>query len=128
MKTVEVKFNDNSYDYRSRGKSYHYLVDNDFEIAARDTAVVHNGSELRLVTVLSVSAGMSAKATKTIVCVVSKEDIAKYHENNKKLVYNKRMFQRLEQLLAQESEVSKYRRLAENNSEAAEILTKLGIV
>lgn len=127
MKTVEVKFNDSSYGYNRSTKSYHYLVDNDSEIAAGDTAVVHNGTELRLVTVLGVTAGMSAKATKTIVTVISKEDIAKYNEKNKELAENKRLFQRLDQLLAQESEVMKYRRLAESSSEAAEILAKLGI-
>lgn len=121
MKTLVVKFDDYS------AKDYHYVVDDNASVKVKDRAVVHNGSEFRLVTVINILNGVSSRATKTVVAIINTDVYNTYLENNKKLEENKALYQRLEQLLAQESENNKYRLLAQSNSEAAAILAKLGI-
>lgn len=121
MKTLVVKFD----NYAS--KDYHYVVADDAKVAIGDAAVVHNGSEFRVVRVIDILAGASSRATKTVVSILNEDTMAAYKEANVKVKEQKDLFVRLDQLLAQESENNKYRLLAQGNSEAAEILAKLGI-
>lgn len=121
MKTLVVKFDNYA------AKDYHYVVDDDAKVAVGDSAIVHNGSEYRVVKILDVKAGASSRATKTVVTILN-EDVQKaYEAANVKVKEQKDLFIRLEQLLAQESENNKYRLLAQSNSEAAAILAQLGI-
>lgn len=121
MKTVVVKFDGYA------AKDYHYLVDDSAKVSVGDSAVVHNGSEFRVVKVTDVKAGASSRATKTLVTLINSDTFNEYLEANKRVNEQRELFNRLEQLLAQESENNKYRLLAQNNAEAAEILAKLGI-
>jgi hypothetical protein len=121
MKTLVVKFD--AY----AGKDYHYLVDDTTKVSVGDNVVVHNGSEYRVVKVIDIKAGASARATKTVVTILNGDVFAEYQEANKRVAEQRDLFARLDQLLAQESENNKYRLLAQANSEAAEILSKLGI-
>jgi len=121
MKTLVVKFD--AY----AGKDYHYLVDDTAKVSVGDNVVVHNGSEYRVVKVIDIKAGASARATKTVVTILNGDVFAEYQEANKRVAEQRDLFARLDQLLAQESENNKYRLLAQGNSEAAEILSKLGI-
>ena len=47
---------------------------------------------------------------------------------NAKVKDQKKLFSRLEQLMAQEFEKNKYRVLAQSNAEAAEIAKQLGLI
>lgn len=121
MKTLVVKFDNYA------GKDYHYLVDDDAAVVAGDYAVVHNGSEYRVVRVTDILVGASSRANKTVVTILNADVFNAYKAKNEQVNEQKQLFVRLEQLLAQESENNKYRLLAQSNSEAAEILAKLGI-
>jgi hypothetical protein len=121
MKTLVIKFD--AY----AGKDYHYLVDDTAKVSVGDNVVVHNGSEYRVVKVIDIKAGASARATKTVVTILNGDVFAEYQEANKRVAEQRDLFARLDQLLAQESENNKYRLLAQGNSEAADILSKLGI-
>ena len=121
MKTLVVKFDNYA------GKDYHYVVADSVKVAIGDSAVVHNGSDFRVVQVTDVKAGASPRATKTVVTVLNAEVFADYQERNKQVKEQKDLFIRLDQLLAQESENNKYRLLAQGNAEAAAILAQLGI-
>jgi hypothetical protein len=121
MKTLVVKFDNYA------GKDYHYVVADDVKVVVGDGAVVHNGSEFRVVRVIDILAGASSRATKTVVALINEDAMEAYKEANVKVKEQKDLFVRLEQLLAQESENNKYRLLAQGNAEAAEILAKLGI-
>lgn len=122
MKTLVVQFDNYS------AKDYHYVVDDVETVAIGDHVIVHNGTEFRLVKVKQILAGVSQRATKTVVSVINQATFDDYLERNKQVKEQKDLFVRLDQLLAQESENNKYRLLAQGNSEAAEILKKLGIV
>lgn len=126
MKTVTVKFT-NRYSNTYNDKSYDYLVEDDVAVTAGDHAVAHNGSEFAIVRVVEVNAGASAKANKTLVAILNEDVLVAYNDMNLKVKEQKALFARLEQILAQEYENNKYRVLAASNSEAAEILAKLGI-
>ena len=67
--TVAVIFNDNSY---GQPKQYHYLTKEQVKIG--QTAVVHNGTELRLVTIQEIIPGASKKS------MIPKEVITKLAE------------------------------------------------
>jgi hypothetical protein len=121
MKTLVVKFDNYA------GKDYHYVVADDAKVVVGNSAVVHNGSEFRVVKVTDILAGASSRATKTVVSILNEDTMNAYKEANVKVNEQKNLFVRLEQLLAQESENNKYRLLAQGNAEAAEILAKLGI-
>lgn len=121
MKTLVVKFDNYA------AKDYHYVVADDAKVVAGDSAVVHNGSEFRVVKVLDVLAGASSRATKTVVTLLNADVMETYNAENVKVKEQKDLFARLDQLLAQESENNKYRLLAQGNAEAAAILTQLGI-
>lgn len=121
MKTLVVKFDNYA------GKDYHYVVADDAKVSVGDSAVVHNGSEFRVVKVTDILAGASARAHKTVVTILNEDTMAAYKEANEKVKAQKELFVRLEQLLAQESENNKYRLLAQGNAEAAAILEQLGI-
>ncbi len=121
MKTVTVKFD--NYN----GKTYDYLVDSNTEVQVGNYAVAHNGAQFAIVQVVEVSAGVSAKANKSLVLVFNDTIINEYLERNKKVLEQKALFTRLDQLIDQEYENNKYRVLAASNAEAAEILAKLGI-
>ena len=121
MKTLVVKFDNYA------GKDYHYIVADDVKVVVGNSAVVHNGTEFRVVKVMDILAGASARASKTVVTILNEDTMATYREANEKVKEQKELFVRLEQLLAQESENNKYRLLAQGNAEAAEILAKLGI-
>lgn len=122
MKTLVVHFDNYA------AKDYHYVVDDAQSVALGDHAIVHNGTEFRLVKIKQILAGVSQRATKTVVSVINQATFDDYNERNKQVKEQKDLFVRLDQLLAQESENNKYRMLAQGNSEAAEILKKLGIV
>lgn len=122
MKTLVVQFDNYA------AKDYHYVVDDAQAVAIGDHVIVHNGTEFRLVKVKQILAGVSQRATKTVVSVINQATFDDYLERNKQVKEQKDLFVRLDQLLAQESENNKYRLLAQGNSEAAEILKKLGIV
>lgn len=126
MKTVTVTFT-NRYSTGYSDKSYDYLVADDTEVQAGDFAVAHNGTEFAIVRVQSVSQKISQKANKTLVTIINNKVIEAYKLVNESVNEQKALFQRLEQLLAQESENNKYRLLASSNKEAADILAKLGI-
>jgi hypothetical protein len=121
MKTLVVKFDNYA------GKDYHYVVADDAKVVVGNSAVVHNGSEFRVVKVTDILAGASSRATKTVVSILNEDTMNAYKEANVQVNEQKNLFVRLEQLLAQESENNKYRLLAQGNAEAAEILAKLGI-
>lgn len=127
MKTITVQFLDTVNTYGNRDKTYDYLVEDDAVVSAGDHAVVHNGSDLRLTKVLSVSGNVSLKATKTVVSIITTDDMTKYNDANKAIGERKKLFARLDQILAAESELNKYKILAASNTEAAEILAKLNI-
>ena len=122
MKTLVVHFDNYA------AKDYHYVVDDAQAVALGDHAIVHNGTEFRLVKIKDILAGASSRATKTVVSVINQATFDDYNERNKQVKEQKDLFVRLDQLLAQESENNKYRLLAQGNSEAAAILAKLGIV
>lgn len=126
MKTVVVKFT-SRYSTGHSSQEYHYIVDADTKVQVGDFAVVHNGSEFAIVQVVDVKAGASSKASKSLVTILTKEVFEAYKAENERIKEQRQLFQRLEQLLAQESENNKYRLLAQSNAEAAEILAKLGI-
>lgn len=126
MKTVTVKFTDR-YNNSYASKTYDYIVNDDVAVTAGDYAVAHNGSAFAIVRVQEVKAGASAKATKTLVSIINDAVLSEYKQMNEVVKEQKALFARLEQLLAQENENNKYRLLAASNSEAAEILAKLGI-
>lgn len=126
MKTVTVKFT-NRYSTGYNDKSYDYLVNDDVDVTAGDHAVAHNGSEFAIVHVLEVKAGASAKAAKSLVTILNQKVVDEYNATNALVKEQKALFARLDQLIAQEFENNKYRVLAASNSEAAEILAKLGI-
>ena len=121
MKTLVVKFDNYA------AKDYHYVVADDAKVVAGDSAVVHNGSEFRVVKVLDVLAGASSRATKTVVTLLNADVMETYNAENVKVKEQKDLFARLDQLLAQEGENNKYRLLAQGNAEAAAILAQLGI-
>ena len=121
MKTLVVKFDNYA------GKDYHYVVADDAKVNIGDSAVVHNGTEFRVVKILDVLAGASPRASKTVVTLLNAEAMEAYNEANTKVKEQKDLFVRLDQLLAQESENNKYRLLAQGNTEAAAILAQLGI-
>ena len=121
MKTLVVKFDNYA------GKDYHYVVNDDRKVVVGDSAIVHNGSEFRVVRVIDILAGASSRATKTVVTLINEDAMKAYNEANVKVKEQKDLFVRLEQLLAQESENNKYRLLAQSNTEAAAILAQLGI-
>ena len=129
MKTVVVVFTDRSGQTygRSTSAQYHYVVDDAVAVKTGDHAVAHNGKEFAIVKVVDVTAGASSKANKTLVTILDDESMAKYSETNKALKQQRELFARLDVLLAQESEKDKYRRLAEYNSEAADIIKSLGL-
>jgi hypothetical protein len=91
--------------------------------------VTHNGgAQFAIVQVVEVSAGVSAKANKSLVLVFNDTIMNEYLERNQKVLEQKALFTRLvDQLIDQEYENNKYRVLAASNAEAAEILAKLGI-
>lgn len=126
MKTVTVKFT-NRYATGYSEKSYDYLVNDDVDVNAGDFAVAHNGSDFAIVKVLSVKAGTSATATKTLVTILNEATLMEYNDMNVKVKEQKALFTRLEQLVEQEYENNKYRVLAASNAEAAKILEQLGI-
>lgn len=121
MKTLVVKFDNYA------AKDYHYVVADDAKVVAGDSAVVHNGSEFRVVKVIDVLAGASSRATKTVVTLLNADVMETYNAENVKVKEQKDLFARLDQLLAQENENNKYRLLAQGNAEAAAILAQLGI-
>lgn len=124
MKTVTVKF---ASRYGDTNKTYEYLVDDDTEVTSGDHAVVHNGSEFAIVRVIEVSAGASAKATKSLVTILNETVLMEYKNRNETVKEQKALFSRLDQLIDQEYENNKYRVLAASNPEAAAILAKLGL-
>lgn len=126
MKTVTVKFT-NRYATGYSDKSYDYLVNDDVVVTAGDFAVAHNGSDFAIVRVIEVTAGASAKATKSLVTILNQKVVDEYNATNALVKEQKALFARLEQIMLQEYENNKYRVLAASNSEAAEILAKLGI-
>lgn len=126
MKTVTVKFT-NRYPNTYNEKSYDYLVDDDTQVTAGDFAVAHNGTEFAIVRVTEVVAGASAKATKSLVTILNESVLMEYKNRNETVKDQKALFARLDQLMAQENENNKYRLLAASNTEAAEILAKLGL-
>ena len=100
MKTLVVKFDNYA------GKDYHYVVADDAKIVVGDCAVVHNGTDFRVV-VSDILAGASSRATKTVVTLLTEDVMAEYKAENEEVKEQKDLFVRLEQLLAQESENSK---------------------
>lgn len=126
MKTVSVKFT-NRYQTGYNDRTYEYLVEDNTEVQAGDFAVAHNGSEFAIVRVTDVRAGASSKATKSLVVILGKKVVEDYMARNAVVQEQKEAFQRLEQILAQESENDRYRMLAQRNAEAAALLAKLGI-
>ena len=93
MKTLVVKFDNYA------GKDYHYVVADDVKVVVGNSAVVHNGSEFRVVKVTDILAGASARATKTVVTILNEDTMAVYKEANEKVKAQKELFVRLEQLL-----------------------------
>lgn len=127
MKTVSVMFTNRYATPGQAVRSYDYLVDDTTVVQAGDFAVAHNGTEFAIVRVTEVNAGASGKATKSLVTILGKEAIEAYTAMNLRVAEQKEAFQRLEQILAQESENDRYRMLASRNAEAAALLAKLGI-
>lgn len=125
MKTATVLFT-TRYGSGS-SKTYDYVVEDSVEVVAGNHAVVHNGTEFAIVFVESVTAGVSAKATKSLVTVIDQKMCNDYVANCEKVAEAKRLYRRLNELLETEYENNKYRILAQSNKEAAELLTKLGI-
>lgn len=126
MKTVAVRFTER-YSSGYSQKEYDYLVEDDVDVSAGDFAVAHNGSEFAIVKVISVKAGASQRATKTLVTILNESVLMAYNDMNVKVKEQKALFARLDQLLAQEFENNKYRVLAASNAEAAKIIEQLGI-
>lgn len=121
MKTLEVAFENYNDKY------YHYLVEDNVDVAAGDYAVVHNGTVFKIVKILKVFNEISHRAVKSAVSVINKADILAYDARNELVASQKDKFARLEQLLKLENENNKYRVLAASNAEAAAILAELGI-
>lgn len=126
MKTVTVQFT-TRYQTGYNNSEYDYLVADDVDVTAGDHAVAHNSKEFAIVKVVSVKAGASAKATKTLVTIINESVCMDYNNMNEKVKEQKALFARLEQLVEQEYENNKYRVLAASNAEAAKILEQLGI-
>lgn len=126
MKTVTVRFTER-YNSGYSQKEYDYIVEDDVEVTAGDHAVAHNGSEFAIVKVMSVKAGATSKATKTLVTILNETVLMEYNDMNVKVKEQKALFARLDQLMLQETENNKYRLLAASNEEAARIIEQLGI-
>lgn len=124
MKTLLVRFLDGG---NYSGKSYSYGVDDSTVVAVGDYAIAHNGHDYRVVQIADIKSGLAPTVTKTLVCILGSAEFAEYEQRNVKLKQQAALFNRLEQLLAQENENNKYRSLAAHNSEAAQILTTLGL-
>lgn len=127
LKTLSVTFSTGNYSYQN-SKSYDYMVKADLDVKVGDQVLVYtNDGRYAVAKVNRVSDGVSNKATKTIVAVLN-DRVAKAYDTREqevKAVRNK--LDRLEELLAKEAEVNKYRYLASTNAEAAQLLRDLGM-
>jgi hypothetical protein len=127
LKTLSVTFSTGNYSYQN-SKSYDYMVKSDLGVSVGDQVLVYtNDGRYAVAKVNRIADGVSSKATKTIVAVLN-DRVAKAYETREqdvKAVRNK--LDRLEELLSKEAEVNKYRFLAANNAEAAQLLRDLGM-
>jgi hypothetical protein len=121
--TVAVTFNDNAY---GQPKQYHYLTKEQVKIG--QTALVHNGTELRLVTIQEIIPGASKKATKPLVKLLPEDLMNAYEAQLIEIKEVKDKLLQLDILLKQYEEAGKYAFLAQSSPEAAKLLQDLGLV
>ena len=112
----------------SPGRDYFYLYTGDRDVKAGDLALCHNGADYGLTRINRVLPGIHDKVTKTVITVVTSEDMKQYYANNKGIDNYRRIFDQLDGMLAEETKIDRYRKLAERNEQAAELLRSLGLV
>lgn len=117
----------NSRNNGSPGKFYDYLYTGWRDVRAGDWALVHNGTNFGIVKISRVRPGMTDKVTKHVISVVTQDDFARYKEANDSINSHRRVFDELDYLLEEEKKLSKYRDLAERNTQAKELLEKVNI-
>lgn len=127
LKTLSVTFSTGNYSYQN-SKSYDYMVKSDLSVSVGDQVLVYtNDGRFAVAKVNRISDGVSNKATKTIVAVLNDRVVKTYETRENEVKSVRAKLDRLEELLAKEAEVNKYRYLAANNVEAAQLLRDLGM-
>jgi hypothetical protein len=111
----------------SPGRNYEYLYTGDREVKVDDWAIVHNGEEFGMVRISRVFPGIRDKVHKHVITVITQEDFQNYLEANRDIQRHREIFDQLDGMLEAESKLERYRRLAENNPYAAELLEKAGV-
>lgn len=113
------------------GSTYDYLLEDSVKADTGDYVVVHNGSELAIAKVVRVTLDATEKASKTVVSVITAADMEDYKTRNAAISEEararKQAFSKLEQLLAAESKMDRYRLLAARNADAKALLEAAGI-
>lgn len=118
MKTVAVKF-ENEY---LRGKSYSYLYPYGGAVEKDDLCIVEVNGVFKVVTVVSVEEGRSAKATKAVVCKVEKGAYYDFQEKERKRQNIKTI---LDKKVKEFNELAVFEMLAKKDSVAADLLKQL---
>lgn len=137
MRTLVVEFipfnTIDTFDHGKRrnagspNKYYEYLYVGDRKVIPGDWAIVHNGSEFGCVEVQRIKPGLSDKATKHIITVITQEDFKAYQEANRHISKHRQVFDELDYMLENEKKLDKYRDLAERNPQAKNLLDSLNI-
>ena len=129
MKTLVCKFDRALSPYQSplkeARKPYHYTYDGDRDVQPGDFAVICRSDNLDditdygICTVEEVLEGATPEAKKPVICILDlTEHRARLERNKKRLA----IFTQLLALEKRQSEMDRFKRLAEINSEAAELL------
>ncbi len=127
LKTLSVTFSTGNYSYQN-SKSYDYMVKADLDVKVGDQVLVYtNDGRYAVAKVNRIADGVSNKATKTIVAVLNARVAKAYETREQEVKAVKNKLDRLEELLTKEAEFNKYRYLAANNAEAAQLLRELGM-
>ncbi len=111
----------------SPGREYDYLYTGSRNVRPGDWAIVHNGSEFGIVTILRVRPGITDKVRKHVLQVITQDDFETYKEANKSIVNHRQVYDELDYMLEQKKKTSKYEELAQTNTYARELLNKLNV-
>lgn len=126
MKTVVVTFPNDANVYNPKNpqgtKAYHYLCNDNLQPTPGQAAVVMVGSDLRFVKIEEVVDLPLPKASKHLVAII---DLANYRAQEAQVKKRKILMERLARLEQEQSEMDRYTRLAQANTEAAGILEQL---
>lgn len=109
----------------SPGKHYHYAYIGDKNVKKGDWALVHNGSEFGIVEIKRVVPGIDTSVTKHVIEVLTQDEFKAYIERNKKIDELRSTFDELEYRLREHKKLDKYKKLAEEDPRAAELLKQV---